>query len=239
AVYADALYLCAVLAAFVLLERGHPVLAGLVGALATATRPVGYALILGLVLRSFERRGRPLMGTGPLAASGGGPAQRWAPAAVLLSVGGLASYSGWLWYRFGNPLAFISAQGEWGQPPGLATWSKRAAFQALSSFSFDLFHVRILVHLVLTLAAIALVPLVVRRLGWAYGAYAAATIAVPTLTSADFVGLGRYMLAAFPCFAVAGLLLSERPRLRAVVLPVSLGALVVFTSLFSRWNYVS
>lgn len=239
AVYADALYLCAVLGAFLLLERGHPVLAGIVGALATATRPVGYALVLGLVLRSLERRGRPVMGRGPLAAPEHVPASRWAPAGVLISLAGLLAYSGWLWYRFGNPLAFISAQGEWGQPPGLATWSKQAALSALASFEFDLFHLRIVVHAALTIAAIALVPMVVRRLGWAYGAYAAATILVPTLTSADFVGLGRYMLAAFPCFAVAGLLLSERPRLRAVVLPLSLGLLLVFTSLFSRWNYVS
>jgi len=236
AVYADALYLGAVLAAFLLLERGHPVLAGVVGALATATRPVGYALVIGLVLRSLELRRSPPGEPAPAPAR---PPSRWAPAGVLLSVSGLAAYSGWLWFRYGDPLAFISAQGEWGQPPGLTTWSKHKAFEALGSFSLDLFHVRILVHAGLAIAAIALVPMVVRRLGWAYGAYAGATILVPTLTSADFVGLGRYMLAAFPCFAVAGLLLSHRPRLRAAVLLASASGLLVFTSLFSRWNYVS
>jgi len=233
AVYADALYLCAVLAAFTLLERGHPVLAGVAGALATATRPVGYALVLGLVLRAWELRRRD---GGPGGTPGLG---RWAPAGAAVSVAGLAAYAGWLWYRFGDALAFVSAQGEWGQPPGWATWSKQAAFEELAGFRLDLIHVRIVVHAVLALAALALVPLVFKRLGRAYGVYAAATIAVPLLTSADFVGLGRYMLAAFPCFAVAGLALSRRPALRAVVVPASLAGLVVFTSLFARWNYVS
>lgn len=235
AVYADALYLAAVLGAFVLLERGHPVLAGLCGALATATRPVGYALVLGLVLRAVQLRRR----SGAPGWAGPGAPYRWAPAGVLLSLAGVGGYAGWLWYRFGNPLAFVSAQGEWGQPPGWATWSKHKAFVALGDFSFDLFHVRIVVHMALALAALALLPLVFRRLGRAYGAYAAATLVVPVLTSADFVGVGRYVIAAFPCFAVAGAALAGRPRLRAVVLLTSFGALAVFTSLYARWNYVS
>jgi hypothetical protein len=57
AVYADALFVAAVLAAFTLLERDRVLLAALAGAVATATRPVGAAVVVGLVVRLLERRG--------------------------------------------------------------------------------------------------------------------------------------------------------------------------------------
>lgn len=74
AAYADALFLASVLAAFVLVDRDHPVLAGLAGALATAGRPVGAAVIVGLAAVHAERRGLVVLprldawrraGTGP------------------------------------------------------------------------------------------------------------------------------------------------------------------------------
>ena len=56
AVYSDAMFVAATLAAFVLLERRRPVLAGLAGAIATAARPVGIIVIIALVLRTRELR---------------------------------------------------------------------------------------------------------------------------------------------------------------------------------------
>ena len=56
AVYADALFLAATLAAFVLLDRDRPVLAGIAGAVATAARPVGLAVSIGLVAVLLHRR---------------------------------------------------------------------------------------------------------------------------------------------------------------------------------------
>src|SRR3954453_9246342 len=54
--YADALFLCATLGAFVLLDGGHPVLAGVVGVAATAGRPTGAAVVIGLVAVALDRR---------------------------------------------------------------------------------------------------------------------------------------------------------------------------------------
>ena len=54
AVYADALFLASAIAAFMLLDRGHPLLAGLVGIAATAGRPVGLAVLAGLAVRTVE-----------------------------------------------------------------------------------------------------------------------------------------------------------------------------------------
>ncbi len=52
--YGDASFLLTVLGSFALLERRHYVLAGLVGAVATAGRPVGIAVAVGLVVRAVE-----------------------------------------------------------------------------------------------------------------------------------------------------------------------------------------
>ena len=54
AMYADSLFLLCAIGAFVLLERRWYLAAGLVGALATAGRPVGVAVVAGLVVRTLE-----------------------------------------------------------------------------------------------------------------------------------------------------------------------------------------
>ena len=52
--YSDPVFLLVVLAAFTLLERRMYWAAGLVGILATAGRPVGLAITVGLVVRMLE-----------------------------------------------------------------------------------------------------------------------------------------------------------------------------------------
>jgi hypothetical protein len=51
--------------------------------------------------------------------------------------------------------------------------------------------------------------------------------------------MGRYVLGAFPLFALAGIVLAERPRLRIPVLAASAALLVVGTYGFARDWYLS
>ena len=117
AVYGDAMFLLSALGAFVLLERDRPVLAGLAGFVATATRSVGLAVALGLMVRAVERRGG-LTETG-----------RWGfprrvelrrlearDYGVLLSVGGVMAFGAFLWREFGDPFLFSSVQKYWDRP---------------------------------------------------------------------------------------------------------------------------
>src|SRR5438874_500786 len=55
-VYADAVYLLFAIGAFLLAESDHMVLAGVAGAVATAARPVGGALVVGLIVLVLTRR---------------------------------------------------------------------------------------------------------------------------------------------------------------------------------------
>lgn len=54
AMYGESLFMLTAIGSFMLLERRHYWLAGLVGALATAGRPVGVAVAVGLVVRMLE-----------------------------------------------------------------------------------------------------------------------------------------------------------------------------------------
>jgi hypothetical protein len=253
AVYGDALFLFMALLAFLLLERDEPWLAGVAGAVATAARPVGAALVIGLLIRTLERRGvldAWFAEPGDPAGTVGGVAlaQRRRSAlrllrgrdlGVLISAAGLLGYCGYLFSRFGDPLAFAEAMEGWKQPASVSTWLKFDVFDALAHGSFEPFLAKVAVHAALTVGALFLVPRIVRRLGWGYGTYVLVIVLFPALSTKDFVGMARYVLAAFPCFAVVGELLARQPRPARLVLAASGAMLVVFTSMYARWYYLS
>lgn len=242
-IYADALFVVAVLGSFTLLDHDHPVLAGMVAAVATAARPVGVALVIGLVVRALERRGAlRLPESGWLRLPNGIRLERLRPtdAGVLLSLTGLGAWCTYLWVRFGDPLAFAAVQAApgWEQTAGPRTWLK-IAFLGELVHGPRLVALRLFVQALLTLGALVLVPLVARRFGWGYAAFTLAVVALPAISTKDFQGMGRYLLAAFPCFALVGELLAERPRLRVgVVLASGLG-LVFLTSMSAQGYYLT
>jgi hypothetical protein len=226
AVYADAVFIACVLGSFVLLERDRPVLAGLVGAAATAARPVGAVLVAALAIRVIERRG-------------GWRKVAWRDAGVLLATAGIGAFCLYSWRRYGAPLAFVDAQNGWNQDPGLRTWFKVQFWHDVQDLRSPLAWIVFVSHPLLTLAGLGLVPMVVRRFGWSYAAYAFLVLALSALSTKNFFGMSRYVLSAFPCFAAAGLLLAERIRLRAAALVSSGAVLVVATSYFARGHYLS
>jgi hypothetical protein len=226
--YSDALYLAAALGAFVLVESDHPVLAGLAGFVATAARPTGVALLAGLLVLAVARRRRD--------------GARWRPAdaGVLLAAGGLASWCAYLWVQFGDPLAFLHAEGApgWDQPPGAHTWLK-AAFWDMLGHGDRAFAARLAVQAILGLGFFAAVPWIVRRFGWGYGVFTFVAVGVPLVGTGDFQGIGRYLLAAFPVFALVAEPLARHPRAASAVLATSALSLVVLTSFFARGFYLS
>jgi hypothetical protein len=236
AVYSDALFVLLAVAAFLLLEEDRPVLAGLVGALATATRPVAPAVIVGLCVRLLERRG-VLSRPGWRAAL-----RRLRPsdAGVLLCVAGIGIYSAFLYARFGDPVHYLTTMADWGMPAGPDTWFKVYVYRMLREPHWSDVQYLMLANLVPTIAAFALVPAVVRRFGWGYGAYALTALGIAFVNNGDLNGgMGRYILAAFPCFAAAGDLLARRGPARWLVLGFSAAALFALFAAFALWYPVS
>ena len=250
--YADALFVLAILGSFTALERGHPWLAGLIGAAATAARPLGVVLVIGLVARTLERRGvfgdrfateTDRAALDPPGESGGRRRRlasvRPGDCGVLLAALGAVGYGFYLWRRFGDPLAFLTIQKAWGQQEGPVTWFKVDFFREMARFDSAYACLVLAANAAVTVVAVALLPRVVRRFGWGYGTFTILIVGLSALSTKNFTGMGRYLLAAFPVFAVAGDLLAGRVRLRRWVLAGSGVGLVAAASFFARAYYLS
>jgi hypothetical protein len=259
--YSDAFFMLTAIGAFALLERRHYVLAGLVGVLATAGRPVGVAVFIGLAVRAVEmiaderaRRQDPVrvaVGVGgrperppvveqvadrrsagrspvPLRAMWDAlPAVRWRELSVLVSLAGLVGWMVYLGTRFGDPVAFFTVQGApgWEQPGGPATWFKLMFAGAIVKGLWGT--VALLVPQALAcLVAVLLLPTVWRRFGWGYTAFAVVSLAIPILGTKDFMGSGRYVLAAFPVLAAGAVVLTDARRPRWL-LPAALAVMAI------------
>lgn len=228
--YSDALFILLVVSAFLLLEKGHLVPAVLLGAFATAARPVAPAVVLGLLVRRLEwKRQR---------------GERWNLWDFLpaLSALGFVLYVLYLGETFGAPFAFVETQGSpgWEQAPGWRTWLKVAWFQAVFFQGNNAEVVgRFLIHAAFTFVALGLVWPTARRLGWGYAVFTLAIVGMPALSTKDFMGMGRYLLSAFPLFLTLALLLRERPRLRLGLVAASAAGLVLLSVAFGMERYVS
>ncbi len=143
---------------------------------------------------------------------------------------------------YGNPLAFVAVESApgWDQGSGPRTWFKISLLELIMQGSFRIVAV-LLVQGLACLLAVLLLRRVWRRFGWGYLAYSVVVLVIPILGSKDFMGCGRYVLAAFPVFAAAGdFLAGSRYRwLRPVVLVVSALGLLVGTLFYARGYEVS
>lgn len=236
--YSEALFLLCAVGAFVLVERDRPIAAGLVGALAAATRSIGIGVIIGLALRVAERRGalsfdgwRPHLDRSRL---------RPGDAGVLLAVIGLVAWIVFCWARFGDPLAFSTAQRGWSQGFGPHSWFKLGFIDQLFHNGDRFWVLRLgLQGIVLTLFCLT-IPAVWRRFGAGYGAYTLVALGFPMLGSAYFASNGRFSLMAFPTFALIGeRLAKERRRDALAVLGLSGALLLVVVSFWGRGYWMA
>lgn len=214
-VHSDAVFLALVLAAFLFVEAGRPVLAGLAGALATATRPTGLAVIPALLVLSLERGGvlaAPAVARGRFAAiidrfripvAVDRSKLRPAVFAPLLACAGVGAYMVYLGVRFGDPLAFRTNQTVY--HPGDLPLLKRQFFVRWRDFGVNPTYALTITGQALVVAvAVCSIPFTGRRFGWGYGVFLAVLVAIPTFSTEDFMGSGRYMMAAFPLAALLG-----------------------------------
>lgn len=228
AAYADAMFLASAMVAFLLLDADHPLAAAVAGAVATATRPTGIVVAVGLIAIVLDRRRRQPTTAAPR------------DFAVVASVAGLIAWCGWLAYRFGNPFAFIATEGArgWDRTPGFHTWLKLPLIVGVLHDGPGPWMAH-LVQVVLCLAFVCFIPAVWRRFGRGYGIYTATAVLLPAFSTDDFMGTGRYFLAAFPIFAIVGERLTVHPIGRNVYTILSGTALAFGATLFATGHYLS
>ncbi len=223
AVYSDALFLLCVTMAFLQLEKGKVGWATLFGALATATRPIAPAVVLGLLVRHIELR------------RAAGHKLGLRDLLPLGSAAGVLAFMGFLWWRFGDPIGFVTTQAGWQQLSGPAAIFKYGALEKMRRIDllFPAFHAA------LAFAALASAWPMRKSLGWGYAVYTVVAVGLPLISSRDFIGLGRYVIAVFPFFLQGAIILSTRPRRTVAWLAFSGVMLVWMTSRFSMGFYTS
>jgi hypothetical protein len=218
-------------------------LAGLLGALAAATRNFGVLLLIPLYYewlrnrREFGWRGALHLGLVPA---------------------GLLGYMAYLWGRFGDPLIFFRQQGvTWGRElidPGSAlgmAWAKAGdgleyVLDPASLFLDPAAGPSLEASNVVNVVFLALF-LVLMGVGFALlppglSVYTFLFTLLPVLTPSPvvpFMGLSRYMLGAFPLFIILGYLLSRSRLALYLWIFVSGGLGMAFTTLFVTWRWVA
>ncbi len=255
AVYSESLFLLLTIGSFYAGRLGRWWVAGLIGALAAATRNTGVLLVVPLALlylygpRQDREPDRPGGGWRPLYALR--PDLLWVAAVPL----GLLAYLVYLKLHLGHPLAPFNQQQHWrrsfiplgGVPAGIwdglkslvaAVPGGAAAIGAHLSPRAITKHT---VELAFLILGTVLLRMSWKRLPFAYTALAGLSLAlaVSAPTPGDPLrSLPRFTLVLFPLWIALALWATEHRRVRAVVV-ICAPLLVLWTYLFVSWTWAA
>ena len=266
AIYSEALFLALSLGTFLAARRGRWAWAGVVGALAAATRTVGVALVVPFVVLFLWGPRADVAAAGAPAGDAAGwrrlrPRHRPTPALawVLAIPLGLGLYLTFIAVVLGDPFAPFDAQAFWLRElslpfaavvdGALAAWDglrqllsgtrEPVIFTAAGGDPFDVAWKNLMLFAFLIWATIALVG-ALRTLPLAYGAYALAALALPLSSPVPpqpLMSLPRFLAVLFPLQMWAALRAVRRGTL-ARDLAVSGGLLALLCALFATWRFV-
>lgn len=239
--YADATLLALLLVSVLLAEHRRPVLAGLVGALATATRPNALPLVAGLLVFELVRTGaltwpvpRPWPGAGAVLRLRRMGVRGWG---VLLSLGGVVAYSAYLVGHAGSALYWLDVQAHYGHLPAtqVATWLKVAFLSDPRNIVGNVaWGVNETATGLVLVGAAALLPAVHRHLGPGWALLALGAWGIAWSGGRGFAPGARYLLPAVPFLAVpAAEWLSTRPRALVLTVAASITGCLLLVATFS------
>ena len=245
--YAESVELLLVAGAFLLMERGSWLWAGLVAAFAGASRPSGILAGLGFVGELVARTLRtPRADPPPQGRTEIQSATRREIAPVLiggaLSGVGLLAFCLILLRETGNPFEFLRAQRLWVGP-----YPRNPLFPITSMARLITRHSVLDTEAPVFVVLVAFVGAVTwsfRRLPFRYGLWGAGFIVVAVLHGyyvRSFTAVPRHMLEWFPVYLAFGVLLST-PRLRVVRVAWFAGSvalLAAYAAMFGGWHFVS
>lgn len=260
AVYSEALFLLVSVGAFLAARQERWAVAGALGALAALTRNSGVLLLLPLVLLFlYGPRAGGVLASGRASWL---PRYRLTPQIAWLALAplGLALYLGWSAVALGDALAPFHAQELWMRhlkPLGAVTGGIDAAWDGLRELTRDGTARRYLAEgggspldgasqslMLLGFLVFALVALVgvVRRLPFAYSAYAGVALLITVSYPVDgqpLMSLPRYIAVLFPFQMWLALWAGEREGRLERAVGVSAVLLGLLAAQFARWGFVA
>jgi len=227
--YSESLFLLLAVSSMAAARRGRWAVAGVAGALASATRSVGVLLPFPLAVEAIQRwRERRESLLGPLL---------WSAAAAL----GTFLYL-FFWFRkSGDWLAPLHQQATWLREPA-SPWETvasgtREAFRWPGVYPGG-YH---LLDWLVVVPAVAAAVWVAARARPLFSAYTWASLLAPLVLvfpGRPFMSLPRFLLTIFPLFWAPAVLARRRRWVHEVVVAVSAAGLGLMTVLFVDWYYV-
>lgn len=232
AVYTESLLVLLALAAVLALETDHDAAAFGAGLLGGLTRVSGLVLAPALALVSW-RRSRETGRSVPRALARAG----LAGASPLAGFGLFCLY---FRVRFGDALLFVKAQHNWSREPKTVFDGPRLVLEEIgrdlaTGHVLAKSPVRTMEGVFLLLFLLLAGRLAARKL-WPEALYVFLSVAIVFMTGTLESG-GRYVLPAFPAFAVLGAL-AARPALFRSLLALSFAAQAVYVWLYVHWLWV-
>jgi hypothetical protein len=222
--YTEPLLLVLVLSSLILLARQRYAPASLLAGLAAATRPTGIVMLPVILWEMWRRRTTSILRLLPRIALCG-----------LLAASGLLIYMAYLWYAFGQPLAFAAGQAGWHHE----AWSDRLlSALTLGPFRRSPLHDDLLVSEIAFVSFLVLTIWSFRRLAPAAPLYGLGALLLPYATLGIYTATYRFVLVCIPAFMMMGLILHGRPRLARAVIGTFAVLLLAVSALYSQWYCV-
>jgi len=225
--YTESLFLFLTVSAFYAMRRGYVVPAALAGFAAGLTRPNGFWLAAPLLWLAVTAPAPGEVASEPRWSKG----RLTACLVALAPLAGVALFSGYLYLKFGDPLAWMHGQAAWGMPllgrgpapdPARTAEDLRLKYTEVIVYAGDI--------VAFCVAAAAIRP-VARRLGIAYAIWIAINI-FPPVAAHLFISLGRFTAVLFPLFFWMALVV-PRARLAQVA-----GGFALCQAIFAVWFYL-
>ena len=237
AAYTESLFLALSVGVLLAARRERWALAGVLGALAAATRSAGVLLIVPALIMYLSERPRE-----------GGRRWRGDAAWLLLIPCGVGAFLLASQLMLGDAFATVHAQDHFHRAfagPFSGVWrgfdESGHALSAIAGGHVSASALRKIALLLTALAALCATVGVFRRLGVAYGAYAVLALAAGLSTPQAGHPLSsspRYILIVFPLFMWLGALLEDRRAFAAVTTLFAIG-LAYCSALFATWHFVA
>lgn len=222
----ESLFLLLTVSSLYAAKRERWWLAGVLGALSSATRFAGVFLLLPLCVLYWQTY-RTGFGAGSKRSPG---RVKTNVMALLMAPLGLVAFMFYLKVITGNLLAFADIQVAWGHSAGFF-WRPLVTFlrdPQLVSAGWDF---RLLNFAAAVLALICTAVLLKRR-EWVLGLFAAASILAPMSSQPLLQSLARYVMVIFPVFivlAVAG----RAPRIDQTIRAIFIGLLCLMSAMLA------
>jgi hypothetical protein len=245
--YSESLFLLLAVSAFLAARTGHWALAGIVLALASASRFPGLLLVVPVAIIYLYG---PRSDATPEFDDGLWPRYRlrWNMAWLLLAPVGLIAFSVYLHFAVGNALAWNDAQAVFGRhtvDPFSGAWAGvREAGESVWQLAHGNYVPSFTVNLMQFVAVVFWIVAgigVLRMLPFAYGTWVLLSI-VPTFISQrpdlPFWSSPRFVAVLFPIFIWLAAV-CERRRWTTTVIALSAAGMAVLTVQFCLWNFVA